>query len=131
MAQFSQNIRELKYYRLFRNTALLFILFNVFNINSSYGQYQYSFDLNNVKARHVPVMFRLKQLKGTVKDDIAHYKEKRIERKTSRKTRKHAYAIQTHEVKKRMRKSSKNAVHHNKGTEPLIVRIKKYLKWTT
>jgi hypothetical protein len=87
------------------------------------NQYIYSIDIKPTKERRVPVKYYIEQVKLNVKTSNAIKEKHRVLRKNSKKIRKRTYNIQTHAVKKRMRKSLKEAENYNRGKMPLRVKL--------
>jgi hypothetical protein len=90
---------------------ILFLLFLA--INNAHGQYQYSIDIKDKSSRHLPIGIKLSQMHETMKQNSEIRQKHQVERKTSRKIRRHTYGIQTDKVKKRMKKSRKKAKKNN------------------
>ena len=105
--------------------AIIFLVINLSIFRSVYAQYNYSIDTKELKARRVPLKFKVTQTKQTINKNLEIRKKKRIAKKVSRQISRHTYSIQTREVKRRMRKARKRAENNNKGKVPLYVKLKK------
>ncbi len=99
------------------------LLLSVFSL----AQGKYSIDMKS-KDRRVPVSYAFNDKKNQFENARVWRKNKRIEDKVSKKTKKHIYSIQTHEVKKRMRKAEKKANNFNRGKVPLGVKLKRIIE---
>lgn len=86
----------------------------VFLAFSGKAQTKYSIDLKPPKERRVPVKYFIEQTKSNVKESSEIRKKHRALRKESRKIRRHTYHIQTKKVKRRMRRSFKEAEEFNR-----------------
>jgi hypothetical protein len=103
---------------------ILFLLLMTIAVNAQ-GQYQYSIDLKEKENRHIPISYRISQVKENIKQASAYRQKHRFERKTSNQIRRHTYNIQTRKVKKRMRKSLKKSEEFNGENSLLCVLIDK------
>ena len=106
--------------------AIIFLVINLSIFISVKAQYNYSIDIGERKTRRVSVKYRITQTKQTISTNLEIRKKKRVAKKVSKVTSRHAYSIQTNEVKRRMRKSKKRAENNNKGKVPLYVKLKTF-----
>ena len=110
--------------KLFIITTQLFVL-----LLPVCGQPRYSVDIEPPKNRHVPLAFYISQVKENIKTSKELAKKHRLARKKSKKIQKHIYNIQTKKVKRRMRKSKRQAENFNRGKRPICVKLKKFFRW--
>jgi hypothetical protein len=107
----------------------IFIIFGFLSIsNTIFGQKNYSIDIEKRKNRKIPISFVIKQTKSNLQNNFKNRRKLYLQNKVSRKTENHTYNIQSMKVKKRMKRSKRIAENHNKGSVPLDIKIKKYLK---
>lgn len=107
-------------------TIIIFVL-AFSSLKTINAQYSYSIDINTNSARNVPLKYAVTQARKNIKKSAKLREKKRNTLKDSKKIRKHTYSIQTREVKKRMRKTSKKADNYNKGKVPMVVKLKNIL----
>lgn len=91
----------------------------------SLAQYHYNIDVEPLKKRRLNVSEFIIKSKSNFKVAKELQKRKRIETKISKETKRHTYNNQTRVVRKRMKKTEKNAKHYNNRTIPLRIRFKK------
>jgi len=95
-------------------------------------QYKYSIDANPPKKHHVPVKYKIEEMKGNMEQSKKQRQIKRENKKASKLTVKNTYRIQTAKVKKRMKESRKKADVFN-GNESfwrlMIKKLKKIRTW--
>lgn len=106
----------------------IFMFFSIFlTVKPCYCQkkYRYSIDIENVKSRRVPAKFWIQDKRESLGEGRDWRKNKRIEERDSKKTKKHAYKIQKKYVQKRMKETRKHAKWHNQNKLPFIVKLKK------
>jgi len=104
--------------------AILILILFFCAINPTFAQYKYCFDL---QKSHVGGVWFINIFKNGKKNCLYELEITAIQKKDlkkSKKIRNHAYRIQTHEVKKRMKKSKKTAEYFNRGKVPLSVKFK-------
>lgn len=90
-----------------------------------FAQYHYNIDVEPLKKRRLNISDFYHQTKSSLTGSKALRKKKRIETKVSKETKRHTYNNQTKVVRKRMKKTEKNAKHHNNRTIPLRIRLKR------
>jgi hypothetical protein len=105
----------------------LYIFLVFWNGAGVLAQKNYSIDFGTLTNRRVPISYFIEQTQQNIKVSAQVRKEHRLENRESRRIRKHTYAIQTKEVKKRMKESRKKADFYNRGKKPLRVKLKKVL----
>ncbi|MDA3891934.1 MAG: hypothetical protein PF517_09770 [Salinivirgaceae bacterium] len=114
-----------KYAYKFLAITCVFIFFS--GVTQLKAQYQYSIDIGVQKSRRVSFKYFIGSAKKEFIEAREWRKNKKIEKKSSKRIRKHTYKIQKSEVRKRMKKSKKTAERHNKGKVPLLIKLKRLI----